>query len=104
MKIPQPIQVQGLWWIPGRPDERVNGTLQISGFAAITLELLGDFGMSSGTDLRSILGETQDGKRVSLASCFMSRQTKRSRGISGATINAQLAFFGVHTEDPFSIT
>ena len=103
MKVPKPIQAQGLWWIPGKPDDRVAGTLDISGFAAITLELLGDFGLSSGTDLKTIYGETQDGKRVSLAGCFMSSQNSRSSGMAGATINAEIAVFGVHTEDPFSI-
>src|SRR5688500_5033833 len=99
MKLTKIIQVQGLWWIPGKPEKRFNGTLEINRFAAITLELVGDLGVTFGTNLKNIYGQTQDGKLVSLWRCFMSRRTYGS----GATINAQLAFFGVHTEDPLSI-
>ena len=103
MKLPEPIETVGFFWLPTNPEDRLPGTLRISSVGKVTIEVIGTFGgwqnafqgMGIGSDpLPSgsapnhdrIVGITDQGDAVTLEGClstgsrinFPSKQSKSS--------------------------
>lgn len=107
MRISEPIETRGYFWLPDDPDNKVPGNLSISERGEIRVEVMGLFNelLAAVKDRLSgfvrefdrVLGVVEDGGKVTLEKCFY--QPSRlglSGGLSGSTILAQLAFVGAH--------
>ena len=44
MRLTEPVETQGVFWLPDCPNDRLQGVLRISTLGAVTLELSGVFG------------------------------------------------------------
>lgn len=74
----------GIWWVPGKEDKFVSGTLEYSRDKGITLTLSGFAGLlGSRNELPMIVGTTYDSKKLSLHEC-----TKLTVGRRAASYNA----------------
>ena len=112
MRLPEPIQTQGQFWLPGRPDNRLSGTLAVSELGEISVDLAGAFGdpleaakttrrsvsqnfEQAAPDHQRIVGVLQVGGQVTLDRCLRtnSRLTLPG-GVSTSTYVAELAFIG----------
>jgi hypothetical protein len=103
---------RGYWWLPGRPEEEVPGTLvQREADGAVVLNLIGGFRIEVVTAIdehqRSvsfdwafpmILG-TSSGERFTLLECNAAR-TSGLPGISEQDIAVQRALRGIHLSNP----
>ncbi len=99
MRVLEPLDVQGFFWLQAKPDEEIPGRLTVSGSGDISLRLLGIFdgGLSVKSDeLPIILGVTERGKHVTLANCFYKNKSLRFPGIPVVDIYASLLLIGSH--------
>ena len=118
MRLTQPIETSGFFWLPGDAENRVPGVLRISQSGRATLEVTGDEGQplvgplgtgtrelnsegADGADTIRILGivERRDsvtrGGSVTLDGCFRQRETvDLLGGLSRATFYVPLSYVG----------
>ena len=110
MRLPEPIEARGFFWLPGEPDNEVPGLLRISDSGEIELEALGLFRdfravmedrcMEVETpqeydrpSLTRIVGIIEKGRSVTLDGC-KPRHEQFGSGPSKSLIHADLAFIG----------
>lgn len=107
MKISEPIETRGYFWLPEDPDNKVPGNLSISEKGEIRVEVMGLFSefLAAVKDRFSgfvrefdrVLGVVEDGGKVTLEKClYQPSRLSLSGGLSGSTILAHLAFIGAH--------
>ena len=107
MRISEPIETRGYFWLPDDPDNKVPGNLSISERGEIRVDVMGLFNellaaikdQFSGfvREFDRVLGVVEDGGKVTLEKCFYQpSRLSLSGGLSGSTILAQLAFVGAH--------
>ena len=103
MKIQQPIDSRGKFWLPENPTQKLTGDLKVAESGRVTLELNGLFGevatafrdisLGNVPSVGRILGQIGLGQFVTLDKC-----TPLSSGMTRWTFFVELAYFGVHYE------
>ena len=108
MRIPEPIETKGTFWLPGQPDTQLTGILRISESGKVTAEVSGPFdhplvphdvGQLVGGRGR-IVGRLQDGGLTTLDGCYWQRSSfSSSSGLSTSNINVAIALMGAEYEE-----
>lgn len=101
MRISEPIETRGEFWLPGNPDERLPGNLSISESGEVTLEIEGDMKFAfdkSNSDgmagkLSRIVGLVESGEHVTLENCPYNITSNSERGAT-SLCRPTLAFIG----------
>jgi hypothetical protein len=93
------------WWVPGKPDTRVHGVLTFDPIEGASLTLLDPLPevRASRLNAPTLLGETFDGKPLTLLHPFVTSTADRStptRWRSRSTLVAPTLLHGCHVEDP----
>lgn len=95
------------WWLPADLSNRIPGTLRFSPGEGATLDLIGSFKdmqhLGEALDPEIILGETTNGKKVTLYKCFETRSSMSLPGRITSVLHANYVFVGVHFPNPESI-
>ena len=117
MRLSEPIETTGVFWLPGQPGTRLSGVLKISESSEITVELAGmfdnplvtprTFGVAvtpsreeAASDPRRIVGVLQKGGLVTLDRClWQNTNSSFPSGLSTSTVYAELAFVGVEYDE-----
>jgi hypothetical protein len=99
-------EYKGQWWLPNKPEESVSGTLRYSHNDGAVLELIGSFEDSEEMHKMPkpvvIVGNSSNGKDISLHGCFLIQARTSYPGFSTSSYFASTVFVGVHfpkTED-----
>ena len=112
MRLVEPIETTGVFWLPGQSDTQLPGVLKISESGEITVELAGmfdnplvtprSFGVAAtpsreeALDPRRIVGVLQKGGAITLDRCLWQRTNfSFPSALSTSTVLAELAFLGV---------
>jgi hypothetical protein len=98
------LNITGTWWLPGKPEMRIPGTLRFSPEKGGALSLHGCFDEKT-TMLNPsvILGASTEGKSLTLCECFETRKSVSS-GLSTSTFYSNLMFMGAHFPSRETIT
>jgi len=84
MQLIEKFEYRGEWWLPGRDERKVSGTLKFSPNEGAKLELIGSFREARDYDKMTaheiILGISIDGRNITLHKCF---ETELSGVLSG---------------------
>jgi hypothetical protein len=105
MRISEPIEISGYFWLPGKPDQRLPGVLHVSETGKTTLEVIGVFGdaiaalTDSSPDLRRVVGVVENGDMVTLEHCFYTNRNVSFGGLSKSTIYANFFLRGVQYDE-----
>ena len=112
MRLAEPIEMMGMFWLPEEPHEKSSGTLKISEKGEITVDLAGAFGQplvtpevftpppmidgeEKGRDPRRIVGSLEMGGLVTLDDCRRQKSRHSFAGhVATSTFSADLAFVG----------
>ena len=112
MRLAEPIETTGMFWLPEQPDTQLSGVLKISESSEITVDLAGTFGNPLVTprrfgvpdtpsgeegapDPRRIVGTLQRGGLITLDRCLWQDSSfSLPSGLSTSTVFAELAFIG----------
>lgn len=112
MRLSEPIEKHGFFWLPGDAENQVPGVLRISESGDITLEVsyLYDFRLhalhkrrlgypeeSEDANIKRIVGVIDDGL-ITLDGCYYGLYAIKGGGVSTTTIHAIRAFIGVNYE------
>ncbi len=80
-------KIEGIWWVPERPDERVAGVATFDG-SALLLRIFGSFsavGFSGGRSAEVVLGESEGGgTSYALHGCFLKSERPGKETVIGA--------------------
>jgi hypothetical protein len=90
---------KGYWWLPDAEDNKLSGTLSFSQENGARLELVGVFGTERNARIEQpaiILGDTQQGKPITLYKCVYTQWTYPMIGLGGGTYHVHFVFDGVH--------
>lgn len=111
MRLAEPIEKSGFFWLPEKPDNKLHGTLRISESAEITLELIGLLddpfaaprrdptkNQFRQQDFDRILGRVEEYGSVTLDRCIYTTEKISFGGLSTATLLAHFAFIRVNYE------
>ncbi len=99
MRVSEPLDVQGFFWLPEKPDDEIPGRLAVSGSGDVSLRLQGMFGdvpSIEHKDHPTILGITERGKRVTLVGCYERNKSFNFPGIPVVDIYASWLLIGSH--------
>ena len=110
MRIAEPIETIGLFWLPGNSDEQLPGNLTITESGEIRVRITGVFGdftaaikermRGSIRKLDRVLGIVEKGGLVSLVNCrYQPSRVSLSGGLSNSEIIAETALFGISLKD-----
>lgn len=94
-----PIEIKGLWWLPEAEGKKLSGTLSYSQDDGAYLEVLGVFGVELTIQFDQpeiILGDTQEGKPITLYQCMKSHGTFPIMKMGDAKYRIKFVFEGVH--------
>ncbi len=112
MRLAEPIETTGLFWLPEQPDTKLSGVLKISESGEITVDLAGEFGdpfvkprrlgisarpseEEEALDPARIVGILQRGGRLTLDRCLHQKSRFSLPGhVSTSTVSAELALVG----------
>ncbi len=109
MRISEPIEISGYFWLPGQSDQRLPGVLHVSETGKTTLDVIGVFGEAiaalteSSPDLRRIVGVVENGDLVTLEHCFYTNRNISFGGLSKSTIYANYFLRGVQYDEDEAI-
>ena len=113
MRLAEPIETTGMFWLPERPETGLSGVLRISETSEITVEFAGVIGNppsvfsrvgaratprsgDGDSDLERIVGTVEKGGRITLDGCFrQSSNMVLPSGLFRSTFYVSLAFLGV---------
>ena len=102
LRINEPVETKGSFWLPGDPETKLSGELRISEMGDVTVELTGIFGNRETGDWdldqegpQRILGVVEAGGAVTLDGCITG-DTRRQvlSGLSVSSIHAGVAYVG----------
>lgn len=105
MRIDTPIEKIGYFWLPGNPEQRLPGTLRVSGKGKITLEVIGIFGSNTfastfgPSSLGRIVGEIEDDDLITLDGCRYKSRKSSLGDLSRCVITGDYLYKGVLFED-----
>jgi hypothetical protein len=93
-------EYKGDWWLPDNPQKRIKGMLKFKPSEGATLDLIGSFkdfkNFNIALDLDIILGETTNGKAITLYKCFEKSSSMSLPGSITSLIFANYVFVGIH--------
>jgi hypothetical protein len=93
-------ECEGHWWLPEKPEQKIEGTLKFAPTKGISLHLIGLFGgfeeTSKTTKLDIVLGFSTDGRRISLCDSIISRWTIHQPGMSECWLEVSYVLIGEH--------
>lgn len=101
-------ELEGVWWLPETPEDRVPGTLEFSPVSGASLDLLdslkdpGNHFAAFERELLEpglILGLTSKGKPVTLWGCSERRKNVNLAGFTRTSFHADVALVGAHLGD-----
>jgi hypothetical protein len=97
LPLDEPAELTGQWWLPHAPDVYAYGQLTYAPDAGLELQTVagGDV-FPDGVAIPWIHGETGEGRRVTLRSCFVRRWSMHAPGGVLTQTYAQQAFVGMH--------
>lgn len=110
MRLAEPIEVAGVFWLPEKPDARLTGFLKISESSEVTVELSGMFGDPLVSPRRigwkdgvaepaRIVGHLEEGGPITLDGCLWQNVSSSfSSGLSRSVVHADVALIGVAYE------
>ena len=112
MRLPEPMEKAGYFWLPDKSEKKLPGTLRITDTGEITLEVLGTFSDSVDelngrpVNLKRLVGVIERGKFVTLDGCrYGSRKYSLNfPEVSKSQIYAKLALFGAQYDENELIT
>lgn len=97
-------EAQGLWWLPGREDEKVAGILSYSPDSGSELRLIGSLTSARGShdEIYERIHGIADGKQYDLEDCYQKsyKGSLFSPGGETETIYVHQVFRGVHYTEP----
>ena len=97
MRLPEPIETPGFFWLPEKPENRLPGILRISESGEVKLEAVGSFrdyrAVLEGADIDRIVGMIEEGMLVTLDRCISQREPF-GKGLSKSIFYAHFAFIG----------
>ena len=99
MRVTNPPDVQGYWWLPKKEKNKLPGRLIVSESGNVYLHLLGVFdgGMHrNDRKIPIIHGITAEGKLATLVDCYYKNRQFRASGIDSAEVHAMLLLIGSH--------
>lgn len=82
-------EIKGVWWLPQNTEAKFPGILNFSAEGGISLELHGSFYSNRLTDVPTpdvILGDTYQGRPVTVCDCFQTQNDGRSSRFVGNEI------------------
>ena len=94
MRLSEPIETSGAFWLPEEPDTEFSGVLRISEAGSITLEIQGGFVSYIEQKAVRIVGKTDRLGAVTLERCYY--QTISRGGITKKSFQVDSVFVGVH--------
>jgi hypothetical protein len=94
-------EYNGIWWLPGEPENQISGVLRFDPLKSINLQLIGIFNekfSSSAEFVQFIHGLTVDAKVVTLWDCYESRQHTWKSGYATdrSSYDVGVILFGHH--------
>jgi hypothetical protein len=97
MRIDEKIIRSGYFWLPGKKDNKISGTLSIIDGGELELEIVGHFtgdfdALGDDTDLSRIVGTVEKSGFVTLENCFYRRKNHSFGGISKSKIHVGKLF------------
>lgn len=110
MRLSEPIEKSGYFWLPAKPDNRLPGILRVTDTGKTDVEVIGIFGdtlaaMNDSTpELGRIVGVIENGDLITLEHCFYSNRNISFGGISKSTIHANFLLRGVQYEEGEPVT
>lgn len=90
------LEYKGIWWLPNNPQSSVSGILKYTPIKGAYLELIGKLGHNGEDEYTIILGQTANGKKITLYKCFITRENFSSNGFIINTIFCNIIFEEVH--------
>lgn len=66
MRLPEPLEIKGHWWLPSQPDRKVFGKLTVYDGGGGELEIEGDLSFDEEAEGNTILGKTTDGRPITI--------------------------------------
>lgn len=110
MRLSEPIEKSGYFWLPGKTENRLPGILRIAETGGATLDVTGIFGDTiaalndTTSDLNRIVGIIENGDLVTLEHCLYKNRNISFGGISKSTIYANFVLSGVQYDEGELIT
>lgn len=93
----KPFTHTGVWWLPGRPDESLSGTLTFSPESGITMELFGTLNIGPDFVNPKIIVGTADAEDITLLDCI--EIGFRATNPPAQRFRVRLAAMGAHIPD-----
>jgi len=104
----KPIEYHGLWWLPGKPEDKICGTLRFAPRKEILLDLLGT--ISSPNEhfnevfrIDIIHGISAEGKKITLHKCYEKTCFSHSPGFPTSSYGCRYIYVGTHFNDSDNI-
>lgn len=110
MRLSEPIEKSGYFWLPARPDNRLPGVLRVTETGETNVEVIGIFGDTlaeindSSAELGRIVGVIENGEMITLDHCFYRNRNISFGGISKSTIHANFLLRGVQYDEGEPVT
>lgn len=110
MRLSEPIEKSGYFWLPGKSENKLPGVLHIAETGAARLEVIGIFGdihsalNSSDFELGRLVGVIESGELVTLEHCHYKNKNISFGGISKSTVDTSFVLSGVQYDESESIT
>lgn len=110
MRLSEPIEKSGYFWLPDNSANKLPGILRISEMGQSTLEVVGIFGdiqnalNSKNINLNRVAGVIENGDLITLDQCFYKNRRVSFDGLSKSNIYAKFALIGVGYEEDEAVT
>ena len=96
------LEIKGYWWLPDQSDNLLPGTLTYTQEEGAILEIIGVFenppSIRQAESLPIILGESYDGKPITLYKCILNKYNYPFSGYGNCKYMAHFVFTNVHFE------
>ncbi|MCX6821998.1 MAG: hypothetical protein NTW30_04440 [Candidatus Aenigmarchaeota archaeon] len=89
-------EYQGMWWLPEKPENKFVGALTFPQNEGAELRIIGCFDKHNLLEPIIILGETTDGKKISLINCIQTDLRTSHPGGETSVFEIDFIFIGVH--------
>jgi len=110
VRLSEPIEKSGYFWLPAKPDNRLPGILRVSETGETNVEVIGIFGDTlaelndSTPEIGRIVGVIENGDIITLDHCFYRNRNISFGGISKSTIHANFLLRGVQYDEGEPVT
>ncbi|EAR62902.1 HEPN domain-containing protein [Neptuniibacter caesariensis] len=104
MRVKEKYQKTGFFWLPGKENKRIPGTLIINDGGVIDLEIVGLFDegfkpLVRGDDIPKIIGQVEGDGYVTLERCFFKKKAYAFGGVARSLLRVRRAFVRASFED-----